>query len=375
MPERPLTVLQLLPALAGGGVERGTLEVASELTRRGHRALVVSAGGPLVEALVAGGGEHRAWPIGAKSPAVLRWVWPLRRLLRRERVDIVHARSRLPAWIGWLAWRGMDARARPHFLTTVHGLYSVSAYSAVMTRGEHIIAVSEAARDYLLANYAVSQERIRVIPRGVDRRFWCYGHRPSAQWLEAWRQRHPALAGQRVVTLPGRLTRLKGHEDFLELVARLRGARLPVHGLIVGGSAARRGAYAAGLARTIRDRGLEDAVTLLDHRADLREVLAVSDLVVSLSRRPESFGRTVLEALSLGIPVAGYDHGGVGEILAHVYPAGRVPPGDTEALIATACTLLESAQPVPREHAYTLERMLEDTLALYGRVVAGDARS
>jgi glycosyltransferase involved in cell wall biosynthesis len=365
MPDRPPTVLQLLPALHGGGVERGTLEVAAELVRRGHRALVVSAGGRLVEALTAAGAEHYEWPIGVKSPRTLRWVPRLRRLLQRERVDVLHARSRLPAWIGWLAWRGMDPRTRPRFVTTVHGLYSVNAYSAVMTRGEWIIAVSEAARDYLLANYRVAPERIRVIPRGVDRRAWPYGYRPTPVWLAEWRRRLPELAGHRVLTLPGRLTRLKGHEDFLELIARLRRDGLGVHGLIVGGADGRRGAYAVGLTRAIRDRGLDDAVTLLGHRADVREICAVSDLVVSLSQRPESFGRTVLEALSLGVPVAGYNHGGVGEILARAYPAGRVPVGDTTALASIVRDLLEAPVPVPREHPFTLERMLDDTLALY----------
>ena len=167
--EPVLTVLQVLPALDGGGVERGTLEVAAALAQRGHRSLVISAGGRHVDRLEAAGSRHIAWPIGAKTPLVLRWVRPLRRLLLEERVDILHARSRLPAWVAWLAWRGLPPERRPRFLTTVHGLYSVNAYSAVMTRGERIIAVSDTARDYVLANYpGVEPERIAVIHRGVD---------------------------------------------------------------------------------------------------------------------------------------------------------------------------------------------------------------
>ncbi len=375
MAGRALTVVQLLPALEGGGVERGTLEVAAELVRRGHRALVISAGGRLTEALRAAGAEHIAWPIGAKSPAALRWVRPLRALLHREGVDILHARSRLPAWIGWLAWRGMDPRTRPRLVTTVHGLYRVNAYSAVMTRGERVIAVSEAARDYLVAGYRVAPERIRVIPRGVDRGEWPYGYRPPPEWLARWRAGPAPPAGARVLTLPGRLTRLKGHEDFLDLLVRLQDAGHAVHGLIVGGTEGRRARYAAALARAARARGLDGAVTFLGHRADVREIYAVSDLVLSLSRRPESFGRTVLEALSLGVPVAGYDHGGVGEILARVYPAGRVPAGDLAALAATVGTLLRAPPPVPREHPYTLGRMLADTLDLYVQSAPGGAHA
>ena len=133
-----LNVAQLLPALNGGGVERGAVEVAGELVRRGHRSLVISAGGRLVPELVGAGSEHLAWPLGVKSPLTLRWVQPLRRWLAAQRIDILHARSRLPAWIGWLAWRGMDPATRPRFVTTVHGLYSVSRYSAIMTWGERL---------------------------------------------------------------------------------------------------------------------------------------------------------------------------------------------------------------------------------------------
>src|SRR3990172_8309015 len=123
--------MQLVPAMEVGGVERGTLDVADGLVRRGHRSIVVSAGGRLVPFLVGGGSEHVQWPIGAKTPLTLRWTGRLRRLLRENRVDILHARSRLPAWIAYLAWRGMQPERRPGFVTTVHGYYSVNPYSAV----------------------------------------------------------------------------------------------------------------------------------------------------------------------------------------------------------------------------------------------------
>ena len=132
---RPLTVLQLLPELDSGGVERGTLEVAEALVGAGHRSLVMSAGGRMVPALEAGGSEHLAWNIGHKSPFTARFVPRLRRLLRECSVDIVHARSRVPAWVAYLAWRGMPPGRRPRFVTTAHGVYSVNAFSEIMVRG------------------------------------------------------------------------------------------------------------------------------------------------------------------------------------------------------------------------------------------------
>ena len=361
-----LSVAQLLPALNGGGVERGTLEVARELVRRGHRSVVISAGGRLVADLISEGSEHLAWPLGSKSPLTLRWVWPLRRWLTEQRIDILHARSRLPAWIGWLAWRGMDPATRPRFITTVHGLYSISRYSAIMNRGERVIAVSETVRDYLQRHYPeLSAARIQVIQRGVDPAAFPYGYRPSAAWLADWRQQYPQRQDAPVLTLPGRLSRLKGHEDFIELIARLRARGSSVQGLIVGGVEPRRQRYADQLRAKVRSLGLDDVILFTGHRSDMREIYAISTLVLSLSAKPESFGRTVLEALSLGTPVVGYAHGGVGEILARLYPAGLTPFGDLDALTARVSELLTAGPPVPPEPAFPLQRMLDETLALY----------
>jgi glycosyltransferase involved in cell wall biosynthesis len=361
-----LSVAQLLPALGSGGVERGTLEVARELVRRGHRSVVISAGGRLVTDLLRAGSEHLAWPLGLKSPLTLRWVWPLRRWLTEQRIDILHARSRLPAWIGWLARRGMDPAIRPRFVTTVHGLYSISRYSAIMTQGERVIAVSETVRDYLRRHYpTLPAERIQVIHRGVDPAEFPYGYRPSSAWLADWQRQYPQLRDAPMLTLPGRLSRLKGHEDFIELMARLRARGWRAYGLIVGGVEPRRQRYADQLRRKARSLGLEDTILFTGHRADMREIYAVSTLVLSLSAQPESFGRTVLEALSLGTPVVGYDHGGVGEILTRLYPAGLTPWGDRDALTTRVDQLLTAASPVPLEPAFPLQRMLDETLALY----------
>ncbi len=361
-----LSVAQLLPALNGGGVERGTLEIARELVRRGHRSVVISAGGRLVPELLQEGSEHLAWPLGAKSPLTLRWVRPLRRWLAEQRIDILHVRSRLPAWIAWLAWRRMDPATRPRFVTTVHGLYSVSRYSAIMTRGERVIAVSETVRAYLRRHYPeLPTERIHIIQRGVDPADFPYGYRPAPDWLVDWHRQYPQLRDVPILTLPGRLSRLKGHEEFIKLIARLRSTGRPVHGLIVGGSEPRRQAYADALRENVRSHSLDGIVLFTGHRADMREIYAVSTLVLSLSAQPESFGRTVLEALSLGRPVVAYAHGGVGEILDRLYPAGRVPPGDVETLVARVASLLDAPASVPPKPTFPLQRMLDETLALY----------
>lgn len=371
MSKRKNTVLQLLPALESGGVERGTLEVARELVRHGHRSLVISAGGRMVAELERDGSEHIAWPIGKKSLLTLLLVPRLRRMLIKERVDILHARSRLPAWIAYLAWRGMDPATRPRFVTTVHGLYSVNRYSAIMTRGERVIAVSNTVRDYILTNYPLADSaRIKVIHRGVDPAEFPHGYQPSPEWLAQWRAQYPQLVGKYVITLPGRLTRLKGHEDFIELIARIKEAGHAVHGLIVGGEDPRRHAYAAELRRAIESRSLGDTITFTGQRSDIRDIYAVSNLVLSLSIQPESFGRVSLEALSLGVPVAAYDHGGVAEQLAAMFPEGRVAVGDIAVLTERIADFARNPRVVPASYPFSLKTMLDETLALYQDLVS-----
>lgn len=362
-----LTVVQTIPALDAGGVERGTVEVAAELVARGHRAVVVSAGGRMTVELESVGAEHFTLPIHAKSPATLRLVRPLRRLIGELGADVLHSRSRVPAWVSYLAWRGMKPGCRPRFVTSVHGLYSVNRWSAIMTRGEVVEAVSDAARRYIIDNYPrVPESRVRVIHRGVDPKEFPHGFTPDPAWLERWRNEFPELRGRRLITMIGRLTRLKGHAEMIGLISELRDSGLPVHGVIVGGVDPRRARYARELRELVRDSKLEHHITFTGHRGDVREIAAISDVVLSLSTTPESFGRSVLEAVRLGTPVLGWDHGGVGEVLAAVHPAGAVPLGDTTELARRAATLL--AQPkslVPLTTRFTKREMLDRTIALY----------
>lgn len=362
----PLTVLQLLPELEVGGVEQGTLEIAEALVAAGHRALVVSAGGRMVERLEAVGGEHHRLAVGRKHPSTLLLIRKLRELCRAEHVDVIHARSRLPAWIGYFARNGMPVEIRPRWITTVHGPYTVNRYSRIMVSGEHVIAISDFIRDYIRTSYSdIPATKITVIPRGVDRGQFSYGYQPSTTWMREWQASNPMLAGKRLLCLPARLTRWKGQQDFIQLMALLCARHLPVHGLIVGGSHPRKREFEVELKDTVTRLGLGAQISFLGQRSDMREILAVSDLVFSLTREPEAFGRTTIEALSLSRPVIGYDHGGTGELLRAIYPAGLVPIGNIEAAAARAVEFLAHCPLVPAVHHYTLERMQQATLALY----------
>lgn len=368
-PVRALTVVQLIPSLHSGGAERSALEIARALVEAGHRSVVISAGGRLVEQLEAEGSEHITLDIGRKSLGTLTRIGALRRLLAELKPDIVHARSRLPAWLGWWAIRGL--KPRPHFVTTVHGLNSPGRYSAILLRGERVIVVSQTLRDYVLSHYRwLDPSRVRVIPRGIDPEAFPYGHRPDEAWQKAFYAEYPALVGAPLLTLPARGTRLKGHHDAIELVAELKRRGIQTRLLLLGVIEPDREAYVDELRALINERGVESQVVLTPPRNDVRDIFAVSALILQLSNKPESFGRTVVEALSLCRPVLGYAHGGVGELLAELYPAGRVPPGDRERLIEGAAELLRVAPPIPLLQNYRLADMQQATLSLYEEVIA-----
>lgn len=368
-------MLQLLPSLESGGVERGVLEVNHALQQKGHRSLVVSAGGRLVDELAHEGGEHFTMPIGKKSWRVLPCLKQLRQLIETEQPDIIHARSRLPAWVGYCVWQKMkkkQARSQsaikvPRWITTCHGLHSVSRYSAVMASGETVIAVSETVRQYLLKHYLNGDDsKIQLIPRGVDQTDYPYKYQPSETWLNDWYMQHPQLREPFVIVISGRLTRLKGHFDFIQLIANLRQGNLNVHGLIVGDRDPNRTAYADSLEAKVKEIDLSSHITFAGYRSDIREVLAASDAVVSLSNKPESFGRAVLESIMLGKPTFGYDHGGVGEILSAVYPDGKVPLSDVDHLTQqlTACYHGDITNPQKTDR-FTKQDMLHKIVTLY----------
>lgn len=368
-----LTVLQLLPALGHGGVEHSTLEIAEALVAAGHRALVASRGGALLPALRALGAEHVELDLGRKSLASLRHVGALRRLIAREQVDIVHARSRLPAWLGWLALRG----ARPHtgggrarFVTTVHGLNSPGGYSAVMTRGERVICVSATVREYVRRHYpALDDATVRVIPRGIDIRQFALAPNAASAYRAEAHTRYPVLAGRQVLTLPARATRLKGHHDAIGLVAALAAEGRDVALWLAGADDPERQRYVDELRAHAASLGVASRVAITPPQMDRAALYAASDVVLQLSRQPEAFGRTVVEALAAGRPVLGYAHGGVGELLASHYPAGLIALGDGEALRARAESLLDDpARPPIAGILPSLAAMQQATLDVYAEL-------
>ncbi|MCW7754096.1 glycosyltransferase family 4 protein [Desulfobotulus sp. H1] len=305
---KKITVLQILPDLETGGVEQGTLELGNFLVAYGHTSLVISRGGRMVEDLVSGGSQHIFMPfIGEKSPRPLGHIPALRRLL--QKVDVVHLRSRVPAWAGWLAWKSLPEKKRPLLITTFHGVYSVNSYSAIMTKGERVIAVSDAILQHILANYSMDPERLIRIPRGADSRRFDPGL-VSAEKREAIRKEWGCGQDSPLILVPGRFSRIKGQDFVLQAMEGLR--ELPWQ-LVFVGDPAENPAYAEELGRMAS--GFGKRIVLAGYRKDMPEVMAASDLVLSPSRQPESFGRVLAEAGMMEKPVLASAHGGSLEIV------------------------------------------------------------
>jgi glycosyltransferase involved in cell wall biosynthesis len=365
-----MKIIQLLPELQSGGVERGTLEVARALVAAGHESLVVSQGGRLVAQLQAEGSTHLTLPIHRKALASLWQIRPLRRLILQHQPDILHVRSRIPAWLTHFALRGIPPAQRPHLVSTVHGFYSVNRYSQIMTRAERVIAVSDSVVDYILTHYpACAPERITRIYRGIDPREFPHGYQPPAAWWQQVYAHHPELEHKQWITLAGRITRLKGHDTLIHLIAQLRPQYPQLHAVIVGGADPKKQAYLDELQALVAELGLQDAVTFVGHRSDMREWLAASTVVLSLSTQAETFGRTALEALSVGTPVIGWNRGGVAEILSVLYPQGLVEPEHHQALITTLEALLANPTRPDTVQQFQLRQMTDQTLALYQQLL------
>ena len=326
--DRRPVILQVLPSLRGGGAERGAVDVAAAVVAAGGIALVASAGGPMVRELDRVDAQHIELPLDSKNPFVIRAnARRLVKLIRQHRVDIIHARSRAPAWSAMLAARRTGCR----FVTTFHGAYKIGGrlkqrYNAVMTKGDRVIAVSDFIADHIRANYAIDPERLRVIHRGVDLRLFdperVTAHR-VVQLAQKWR----LADGVPVVMLPGRLTRLKGHRVLIEALARIRDRELIC---VMVGSGHGRSAYRRELEGLIGNLGTR--VHFAEVCGDMPAAYMLADVVISASISPESFGRTIAEAQAMGCPVIASDHGGAHEQLADAPMAWLVPPGDPVAL-------------------------------------------
>lgn len=383
------SVLQVTPELSAGGVERTTIEIAQAISRAGGLALVASAGGRLEPDLEAAGGELIRLPVQSKNLfTVIANAFALARIIKRRRVDIVHARSRAPAWSAYIAARLCGVP----FVTTFHGIYNARSplkrfYNSVMARGDVVIANSEYTREHVLYNYDIAEaERVVSIPRGADL------HRFDRDAVK-----HEAVAIQRedwgltpedtrcVVIAPARLTRWKGQLVLIEAVAALEARKPGMIKVILAGDAQGRANYLQEVQEKIRALKLQEVVALAGHISNMPRAFAASDLAVFPVTEPEAFGRGAVEAQAMGVPVIASNLGGFTETVREGETGMLVPAGAAMALSAALERMIDIGSDARAEMGrngrdrvrslYSTAALQAATIAVYQRLLGRRAES
>lgn len=420
-------IVQILPELNQGGVERGTVELSRELVKRGHRSTVISAGGKLAEQIENDGGRHITLDVCSKNLfTVPVRISKLRKILRelsqrsevrgRKTEDggrrtevgggrsevgsqesggrsqgsgvrgqypeealttdsqqpatqnhphsgmVLHVRSRVPAWLCWFA----NKKLKLPFVTTVHGFNSISRYSEIMTRGDRVICVSNPVKEYIQKNYGTPDEKITVIHRGIDPEEFD-PEKLDQQWITGFKNKYD-LQESFVVTAVGRITELKDYETFIRAVASCAKEIPNIKGVIVGGVRQDKQAYFKRLQALTKELGAEDRIVFAGSHSRMPEIYALSDLLVSSSKQPESFGRTLIEAMAMNTPVIAPRHGGALDIVEENRNGFLFTPKQPDEL--AVCIQTAQASPLTGLRndvlsSFTLDSMVEKATGVY----------
>ena len=377
------TILQIIPRLDAGGAERTTIDIAAALVNAGARALVASEGGRLASELQAVGGVLLPFPAATKNPIrMFLNSRKLARLMLAERVDLVHARSRAPAWVAYGACRIVE---RP-FVTTYHGAYSGKSslklrYNSIMARGDIVIANSRFTAGLINKLYPQARDRVRVIYRGTDLRAFSPSH-VDRERVARLRQSWGLAAHERVVLLAARLTAWKGQKVLIEAASQLKDQGLADVRYVLAGDPQGREGYTREIDNLIESRGLQGVVLRVGHCTDMPAALVAAHVVVVPSTEPEAFGRSAVEAQAMGAMAIVTDIGAVPETVlsppeapADQRTGWRVPPGDPEALaqallnaLNLGATAREAVARRARAHVerhFSMTQLTEQTLAAY----------
>ncbi len=370
-------ILQVLPTLEMGGVERGTLEIAAALQQAGIQNYVVSAGGPLVRELEKMGVEHITLPVQSKNPVtILRNIGRLARVIREKGITLVHVRSRAPAWAVKYAARQTGVP----FIATYHGVYGLKPewfkkrYNRVMTEGKKVIAVSDFVKKHIMDNYGVPDDKIVTIYRGADVRKF-NPDRVLPERVTDLMNAYQVSPEKPVITLVGRLTKIKGHSVLLEALSQMK--QKEVTCLFVGSDQGRT-AYTEELKNQIAKLDPKTSVQLVKSCSDMPALYLMSDVIVNASVVPESFGRTVVEAQAMGRIVIASAHGGACETIKDGKTGFLVPVGDATALaqkldevLALSVGARKKMQVAGMESVrtyFSVQSMCQQTIELYRKV-------
>lgn len=328
---KKLTIMQIIPELGIGGAEQGCIDIASEIVKSGARSIVVSNGGSRVPDLLRIKSDHIDLPVHSKNPLTIwRNIQRLKKLITQHDVDIVHVRSRAPAWSAYWACKAM----RTPFVTTVHAAYKGNQnrvkrwYNSVMTRGTRVIAISNFIGDYVREFFDVDPRNLITIPRSVDLEKFqpeLVTAERAMNLAKQWR----APDGVPLILMPGRVSRIKGHQVLIDALEKL--GRRDIFCIMVGPNQGRN-EFQEELEASIEEKNLSGIVRIVDNCTDMPAAYYLSSIVVAPSIIPEGFGRTPIEAQAMGRPVIASDYGGFKETVIHKQTGWLFPVGDADSL-------------------------------------------
>ena len=364
-----MKILQLLPALHQGGAERGAVELSRELIRRGIESAVISQGGRLAAQIESDGGKHYVLSVKSKNPLTFfPRALQLRGAIKSIRPDIIHVRSRLPAWLLKFA----NASLKLPVVSTVHGFNRVGRYSRVMTDADKIICASPSIKNYVRANYGIADEKIALIPRGVDLAAFNPNHLDD-KFIREFRAKYQ-LENAYIAAAVGRIAPGKGLATFIRALARAQKKRKILIGLIIGDADQSRLAH-LGKLKNLADE-LNAPIKFIGNQSRMTEIYSLADVIVSCAEKPETFGRTLAESLAMNCPVIATRHGGAMDIVRENKDGFLFAPGDDADLAELLIAAGECEWKGLRESAsrFSLDEMAEKTLAVYQSVLAESRR-
>ena len=324
------SVLQVLPHLNSGGLVSGAIEVSEALQKSGMRSFVASEGGRREREIIRTGGKVFNFSLGSKNPLIIFLnIYKLSRIIKKYKINIIHARSRAPAWSAYFAAKKMGIP----FVTTFHGTYSIQnnlkkKYNSIMVKADKVIAISSFINKHILSNYKVDQEKVVTVYRGINIEKYDY-LKVSNERLIAFSKKFNIPEDSFVILLPGRITRWKGHILLIEAISKLQ--RSDIICLFVGDLQGRN-KYFAELNKTIDKFKLKNNFRIIANQSDMSVIYKLSDVVVSASLEPEAFGRVVAEAQAMGRPTVAVNHGGGPEIIIDGETGWLFRPGDANDL-------------------------------------------
>ena len=305
-----MRIVQVIPELNEGGVERGVVELNREFVKKGIESFVISAGGKLENQINLDGGNHVKFDVCSKNIfTAFRRVKGLKKILKEINPDIIHVRSRVPAWLVYFANKSLNIKV----VSTVHGFNSVGFYSSIMQKADAVICVSNSIKEYIQKHYQTSENKITVIPRGIDLELF-NPRNIDETFIENFKKEFD-LKDKFVVSSVGRVTQLKDYETFIKAILLAKKEIPNVVGLIVGGVRSDKEDYLKSLKSLIKELDLENNIIFTGSQSKIEQIYALSDVVISSSKKPESFGRAVAESICMNKPVIATNHGGVKDII------------------------------------------------------------